>query len=191
MKKEFYKLSIVFIIIVFSFALAFFLGREITLSGLQKSKKPLPPSSSNLKSKEVSLDNNPFSKGLSGKKEKEPNQREKVNEYKKDLILKQPAKASPINKAPDVKQKEKKPVAEEYSRKIYVLFITSHDSKESATEKSTQLKLRFPKWKIFFKKSENSYKVYIGPFQSKESAENFLKKLQDKPDFSSVKLEKI
>ena len=58
-------------------------------------------------------------------------------------------------------------------------------------EQSTQLKLRFPKWKIFFKKAEKDYKIYIGPFKSKESAEVFLKELQKKPEFSSIKLETI
>ena len=177
-KKEFYKLSLVFIMIVFSFSLAFFLGREVTLSDRQK-KEPVFFKETNTKQP----DNKPPLTNVPSEKI-EQTQREKVNEYKKTLSAKHAVK-------PNNSQEKKQEVQQEKLDEMYGLLITVHDDKESASEKSTQLKLRFPQWQIFFKKSKKSYKVYIGPFRTKSSAKKFLKKLQENPEFSSVKLEKI
>ena len=54
MQKELYKLILVFIMISFSFALAFFIGREVTLEEQQKAKilplsrAPSPPAETQL-----------------------------------------------------------------------------------------------------------------------------------------------
>ena len=215
MKKEFYKLSIVFTMIVFSFSLAFFLGREVTLSGLQKSqdssavksrhKSPLPREADR-------------QQGLStpGKDW----QRKKVRKHKKALIPdgvhkqaqeQAEEKSPPPSEEPPTRPRAKtaddlqtqkteresakntpdRTHSQRENKKITALLISVHSNKESATEKSTQLKIRFPRWKIFFKESGNFYKVYIGPFRKKESAEKFLNQLKDKPDLSGAKLEEI
>lgn len=171
--------------IIFAFALAFFLGKEVTLSGQQKSKKKSPRS---FHPSPVPPDHKISSEDFTDK------QREKVNEYKKTLFQEEPEEPSEKEihshnqekrEPPEIKKELQKP------KEVYVLFIASYKDKETATEQSTQLKLRFPKWKIFFKKAKEVYKVYIGPFKSKDSAENFLIELQKKPEFSSIKLETI
>ncbi|MYE07701.1 MAG: SPOR domain-containing protein, partial [Oligoflexia bacterium] len=172
MKKEFYKLSIVFTMIVFAFALAFFLGKEVTLSGQQKSKKK-PPISPHTPT--ALPENKISSEDFTDK------QREKVKEYKKNLVQDEPSeKENQLNKKEKIKPTEVKKEPQQKPKEIYALFLASYKDKETATEQSTQLKLRFPKWKIFFKKEKEVYKVYIGPFKSKPSAENFLKELQKK-----------
>ena len=163
--------------IVFAFSLAFFLGREVTLSGQQKSKKINP--SPNLKAP-ISHKDNLSPEGPIN------SQREKVNKYKKTLIHEQSEKKIESTKQPKAKTEIKN-----LNNEVYALFVASYEDKESATETSTQLKLRFPKWEIFFKRTEEVYKVYIGPFKTKKSAENFLKELQKKPEFSTIKLETI
>lgn len=192
MKKEFYKLSFVFIMIVFSFSLAFFLGREMTLSPLQQEQSPETVSDDKLSSPNL-----PSSY-------KKQSQREKVNLYKKTLSdnisdKNAPSKApEPVKKLEDTNEDttnieplSKKPTQKKPTQILYTLLIAQYEHKKSAIEKSTQLKIQFPHWKIFFKKIKNSYKVYIGPFKLKESAENFLKELQENPDFSHVKLEEL
>lgn len=181
MKKEFYKLSLVFIMIIFSFSLAFFLGKEITLSNRKKTKDP-----DLLKETKKQL-NNPSSDTHLLPEKKEQTQREKVNEYKKTLPDKKPAIP---NKNIEMTQSESKHQAKT-SDEMYGVLITTHDDKESAMEKSTQLKTRFPQWRILFKKSKDSYKVYIGPFSTKTSAKKFMDELKKKPEFSELKLEKM
>ena len=178
MKKEFYKLSLVFIMIVFSFSLAFFLGREVTLSNQQQSQKQ--ELSTSIEAKTKSSDNPSFSNSAPDEKK----------EYKKILSHKQSKKKSKSYENRGSKQIEKKQKPNKFDE-IYGLVIASYADKESASEKSTQLKLRFPNWRIFFKKSKDVYKVYIGPFRTKLAAEKILKELQKKPDFSSIKLETI
>ena len=101
MKKEFYKLSIVFTMILFAFSLAFFLGKEVTLSGQQQSKKqssPSPHTSPVLSESKISTED--FT----------DKQREKVKEYKKTLSQEEPSEEqNPLNnkekiKSPDIKK---------------------------------------------------------------------------------------
>ena len=199
MKKEFYKLILVFIMITFSFSLAFFLGREVTLSD-----KHQPEKTKSVPFKKEKSYNQPFPKYSSGKEIK---QKEKVSEYKKILSEKKSEKKENQEKRKGIKQPEGKQKDKEMSEnqevkkpkekadtqkpEIYALLVASYNNKDDAIRKSTGLKSRFPQWKIFFKKSGNSYKVYIGPFRGKSSTENFLKELQKESDFSSVKMEKI
>ena len=185
MKKEFYKLSLVFIMIIFSFSLAFFLGREITVSDKQKTKDP-----DLFKDTTKQFDNNSSPANLLPEKE-EQTQREKVNEYKKTLHDEQNKKQTTSNKELETKQSELKQKSKKPDEIYYGLLITTHDDKESAMEKSTQLKTRFPQWRIFFKKSENSYKVYIGPFSTDAMAKKIMNELKKKPEFSHLKVEKI
>ena len=233
MKKEFYKLSIVFTMIVFSFSLAFFLGREVTLSGLQKSqdssivKSRRKPSPAPQRVDEPQ--GAPLVRGQRGGQSPQ-----KMQEYKKapaqtwdqaqDQVQEPPHQQAeenaptpplaeedstppatpPANRkaksAEDLRLKSREPEnaktpleqhSQKENKKITALLVSVHHDKESATEKSTQLKIRFPRWKIFFKESENLYKVYIGPFRTKASAEKFLNKLKNKPDLSGAKLEEI
>ncbi len=191
MKKEFYKLSLVFIMIIFSFSLAFFLGREVTLFG-QKQEKEAPSVQQVEQLNNESIDVKPSSKEVE-------TQNEKINEHEQSLLrtkMKEDTKnEKKIDKIKeDIKSEEEKKATKEEvkpSNILYGLLINSYNEKELATEKAAQLKLRFPKWKFFFKKSKNLYKVYIGPFTQKEAAENFLKEIKNKPDFSSVKVEQI
>ena len=234
MKKEFYKLTFVFIMIVFSFSLAFFLGREMALSPSQPAQKKI---SKNSLLQNPSAHNPPPTHA-------EQTQREKVELYKKTLsdqpalkkpqtgtiipkdikesaqlrgrdfsatlkknnlnlkssigALKQPNQGKsaehPLKaKNPSIKKEKTNNQNKQPEEKnlLYALLVAQHDNKKSAVENSTKLKSRFPHWKIFFKKSKDSYKVYIGPFSPKEPAEKFLKEIQEKPDFSKVKLEQL
>ena len=172
--------------IIFAFSLAFFLGREVTLSDRQKSKKTDASSLSSTLKSSTSFYDHQIESSFDNKKAHK--QREKVKKYKKTLITEKPIKDITRDKTQEVKQLKtemKEP------NTVYALFVAGYGDKESATEKSTQLKLRFPKWEIFFKRTEEAYKVYIGPFKLKESAENFLKELQKNSEFSTVTLEKI
>ncbi len=200
MKKEFYKLSFVFIMIVFSFSLAFFLGREMTLSSAKKKpSKRIQPDM---------LPNQQMSSPEWPPSNTKQSQREKVNLYKKTLSDKVSQKSAPVRKpepvnklsATNKKSPDKTPADDtkttdttqtKQTTTLHTLLIAQYEHKKSAIEKSTQLKIRFPHWKIFFKKFKNSYKVYIGTFKSKEAAEKFLKELEEDPNFSNVKLEKL
>ena len=228
MKKEFYKLFLVFAMIVFSFSLAFFLGREITLSdqGIQNEKKQAlqknPLESSNLSSaKQKTYLKSParlgegvatsqgqvtpqgqvdeaeakkhasqkeassLPKGLSSASSQAgstpPNQLTKRSQTKLTLSENQKTTASPGQN--DLKKNKTPP--------LFALMVNSYKSKELAVESSAKLKLRFPEWRWFLKKSKKSYKVYIGPFEQKNLAEQFLKQLRKNKEFASVKLEKI
>ena len=181
MKKELYKLIIVFTMIVFAFSLAFFLGRETALFPKTKPKTfadvfnpTVGPSPAPKKSPAPSF--------TASDREK-PTQRIKVKEYKKTLKpgLTAPTGPGPTPFAPQLPEPPH----------IYALLVAVHNDKDTAVEKATNLKSRFPEWKIFFKKNQDSYKVYIGPFREKKKAEDFLKKVQTKPGLSTVKVEKL
>lgn len=165
--------------IVFSFSLAFFLGREVTLSS-KKNTEELPVA--NQKTEQM---DKPFvTPALKKTFPEKTTQREKIQQYKETLPSKEETtkKADKTDKTPEITQE---------TNAIYGLLISSYDNKPSAMEQSTQIKIRFPQWKVFFKKSQDSYKVYIGPFKKKEIAKKFLKELKKKSEFSYVKLEKI
>ena len=82
------------------------------------------------------------------------------------------------------KSAEKKP-------QIYALRIKVHQNQESAMKQSTDLKLRFPSWRFFFKKTGKTYTVYIGPFNLKQSAQRALQKLKNKKGFASTRIEEL
>ena len=202
MKKEFYKLSLVFIMIVFSFSLAFFLGREVTLSGEKQKEESSSLQEKKLDNKTLHVES-PFKEEEKVQMQSE-NENEKVDEHEQALLRTKATEDEESEKKADTKSENKEEVdakvekkadqakdSTEESNVLYGLLIDSYDEKQSAAEKAAQLKLRFPKWKILFKKSKDLYKVYIGPFIQKETAENFLKEIQKKPDFSSVKMEQI
>ena len=246
MKKEFYKLVIVFIMIVFSFSLAFFLGKEIILSGPYEEKTSPNINSQNKGTLKLSKDH------LISREEDRGGQRKKIEEYRKKLITENPATepeetnpalatepeetgaelAKPVarpttaeststtpeesptselttpagaktsTKSENKKEQKKTPIeikkpqtsAEEeapVTKQLYGLLIEKYNEKEPAMEKSTKFKLRFPNLRVFFKQSKDMYKVYIGPFSSKEKAEDFLKKWEKKEDAPPLLLEKI
>ena len=171
--------------IVFSFSLAFFLGREVTLSN-KKNTEELP-----ITHQKTEQMDKPFVTPTSKKLFPEKGtQREKVQKYKETL----PSETETTKKAEKKENTQKTIKKQEVTQEtdaIYGLLISSYDNKPLAMEQSTQIKTRFPQWKVFFKKSQDSYKVYIGPFKQKEIAKKFLKELKKKSEFSYVKLEKI
>ena len=196
MKREFYKLSLVFIMIIFSFSIAFFLGREVSLSG-EKQKKD-----SSLTTEQFHKEStDPVSQEEQNQPAKTENESKTLDSDPQTLLStkatgdkepKRKAEAPVKGNVKSEKDTEKDTEQDTSSSKVlYGLLINSYKKREMATEKAAQLKLRFPQWKFFFKRSKEVYKVYIGPFQKKESAEKFLKKIQEKPDFSSVKVEEI
>ena len=178
--------------IIFSFSLAFFLGREVTLSGenspsLQRKKLDNPSvyiGSPSEEEQKIQMENESKheyallrTKANGDKKQEKKTNTSSEKENKQEIDT--------TKKADQVKKNPKQETV------LYGLLIESYNKKQDAAEKAAQLKLRFPKWKILFKKSKDLYKVYIGPFVQKEKAENFLKEIQQKPDFSSVKMEQI
>ena len=240
MQREFYKLILVAIMIVFAFSLGFFLGREVTLAGPrveteqtptklpthQKKayqKNPLQPPRTAKPSHPELPDSNPSAQ----------TQKEKVIQYKKNWLKEKDEKntaspvnhtASPVNPSdsdqlankdkvptslegspprnqapstgdPEAKGPETAPEAQKKpqkpSNKIYALWIKSHKNRENAMKQSTDLKLRFPRWRFFFKKTGESYTVYIGPFKLKQSAQRTLRKLKNKKGFASTRIEEL
>ena len=92
---------------------------------------------------------------------------------------------APANPLPKAKEEPKasrltQQKAEELVPKVYVLRIQSHKNREKAMQQSTDLKLQFPAWRFFFKKTGSNYTVYIGPFKLKQSAVRILRKLKQK-----------
>ena len=177
LKKEVYKLIFVFIMIAFSFSLAFFLGREITLSNKNNKNSSLTDQ------KTEQTDKPSIDSSMETLIPKEKTQREKVEQYKEKLSLKKEGSTTTT--------KQKPQAATQKTDTMYGVLIGNYDDKTSAIKQSTQMKIRFPQWKVFFRESEDSYKVYIGPFKKKEDADFFLKELKQKSEFSYVKLEKI
>ena len=75
---------------------------------------------------------------------------------------------------------------------LYVWRLKTFGDKEKAMEHSTQIKLKFPDWPVFFKKSGAFYKVYTGPFNSLPKARRFLKRAKaEDPLLPSAVLEKL
>ena len=198
MRKELYKLILVFIMISFSFALAFFIGREVTLAG-QKNKSQKHSSTSS------SMGVNHTS---SFKKENihPPKQLQKTKPtISPQTLPNQPqATATPNGTEENIQ----KPTADQLTSNqnaptnnvkttttkdsvIYGLFIANYQNKNQAMDKATQIKLRFPQWRIFVKRSGPMYTVYIGPFRKKELVQRFLHEIEDKKDFPSIRIEKI
>ena len=226
MKREFYKLILVAIMVLFAFSLGFFLGREVTLTN------PNPDTHNNQSTQQRELNKKPSVSNT---------QRERVNQYKqnhlnKNRLLSRQQRTSK-NKAPhhsphfqtssktpstanqeiktgllkennkptnqalttnhtaedkglkntgQVQKKQEKP-----ANTLYALQIKSHKNRREAIKQSTDLKLRFPKWRFFFKQTGKTYTVYIGPFKFKRSAQRALRKLKIKKGFASTRIEKL
>ena len=172
MEKEFYKLFLVIIMILASFSLAFFMGRKITLSD---------PHIAQYKNQNQKTETPPSPKQEMAADELRPesiaetqSQRKRVEEYKKQL-------------APEVNKKPK----EDVPPAVYGLLADSFFKKDLAMEQAAKIKLKFPDWPVFFKKSGSVYKVYIGPFNDISSAKEFLQEVQSSKHFPSVVLEPV
>ena len=191
MRKELYKLILVFIMISFSFALAFFIGREITLAGQKNKSQKNSNTFSPIDTHHTSIlkkENSHPSKQLQKiKPQTFPNQ-SPVNSAPTNIAKGNTKKQiTPLNTYPDPNQQTKT----KKDSVIYGLFIASYQNKNQAMDKATQIKLRFPQWRIFVKRSGQLYTVYIGPFQKKELVQRFLHEIEDKKDFPSIRIEKI
>ena len=193
MEKEFYKLFLVVLMIISSFSIAFFIGRKVTLSeqqinqqnfeeDVQKSSKVVDhleelseKSETEAQSESISSANEideltDTALADSANLEGASNQRAEVQEYKKQLISES---------------------GQENLPSIYGLLVDSFLKKELAMEESAKLKLKFPDWPIFFKRDGSVYKVYLGPFDNIQLANDFLQEVKASKQFPSVVLEKV
>ena len=120
-------------------------------------------------------------------------QRQKVQEYKKLLPPSSDEQVSQVkpSEATSPALSSSESVSTRKKPEIYGLLVAKYKDRDAAIDKSSHLKVRFPTWDIFFKLSDDVYKVYIGPFRGEKSAENFLKNLDKKKEFKEVRLEKI
>ena len=169
-----------------AFYLAFFLGRELTLFDQESKKQSIGDNFSSDKSFDTKSSSVNSSDDFNGE---EKSQRERVKEYQEIL--------SPVENDPKAQAEVlEKPIPPEDSivekkPEIYGLLIAKYQSRDTAIDKSSQLKIRFPDWDIFFKLSDDVYKVYIGPFKEKILAEKFLSDIKKKEEFKEVELEQI
>ncbi len=185
MEKEFYKLFLVVIMIISSFSLAFFLGRKITLSEQQLSQQS-------------------FEEGVQDSSEMVAPSQELSNEVKEQPEI---PSTNEVNTSTDTAVADsvsnldgtstQRAEVQDYQKQlpdssdIYGLLVDSFLTKEPAMERSTNLKLKFPEWPIFFKKAGSVYKVYFGPFDDIQIANDFLKEVKASGQFPSVILEKV
>ena len=180
---------------MFAFSLAFFLGREITLSG-QKNEIKKSKQQGEVLLKTLLPEQKQREKVSNYKKILEPQTTLKEEEKKEIKFEEEKAEEEKAEeeKAEEEKAEEEKAEEEKASslqKEKYTISIKTYEDKNSAIKRSAKIKSQFPRWKVFFKKSKNSYKVYVGSFSNKERAETFLKELLAKPDFSSSTLEKL
>ena len=209
MKREFYKLTLVAIMIVFAFSIGFFLGREVTLAGPNRAQ------SKHTDQKTPSFvfpeDKTKTSKSKRPKSLSAQNQKERVQKYKNAWPKKQnkvvQGKAEPAMekqeaqsldppppakeqtaKEQTAKEQTAKEQVEEVSDKTYGLILKKQKTQRLAIQQSAELKVRFPQWRFFSKKVKDGYIVYIGPFELKSSAEKFLKKIKKHPELSSARV---
>ena len=184
MEKEFYKLFLVVIMIISSFSIAFFIGRKVALSEQQISQQNFEedvqknsqtpnlseegPKESVTEAQSENLKDTALAD--SANLEGASNQREEVQEYKKQLISESDQEQTPG---------------------IYGLLVESFLKKEPAMEKSAKLKLKFPAWPIFFKRDGSVYKVYLGPFNNIQEANDFLQEVKASKQFPTVVLEQV
>ncbi len=73
----------------------------------------------------------------------------------------------------------------------YFILITRSAVKDQAINNVSQLKLRFPAWDLFVRKAGKMYNIYVGPFQNKVLAKEFLKEMKKTKEFSKAKIKKI
>lgn len=192
-QREFYKLILVFMMILLSFSVAFFLGREMSLWDYQKrqASRPSPPPQPEqaLPPGADRSENPPPPEDFS--------HRQRVLSYQNVLAAKgnniplpKPEDESPPGEGEINPGAEKKETLK--SAPLYALLIARSETKTGAVDKSSQIKMRFPQWNIFFKWVEGQYRVYIGPFKEEEAAREFLKDMQDrKTEFEILKLEEL
>ena len=195
MRRELYKLILVFIMISFSFALAFFIGREITLAGQKNKSQKNSDTSSSMNINRTSLfkkENIRPSKQLQKTKPITPPQtssnQSQVTSSPTNIAKENIQKQTTL---PDAHPNPNQKTTTKTDSVIYGLFIASYQNKNQAMDKATQIKLRFPQWRIFVKRSGQMYTVYIGPFRKKELVQRFLHEIEDKKDFPAIRIEKI
>ncbi len=238
MRKEFYKLIIVFIMITLAFSIAFFLGREITLteqniqkevglrekvqarnqnteklrnaintSQVKKTKqsqiieyKKRIQSSEDIEQKlnieqKSDIKQKPNIEQINKREEKRQRRKQKAKKRgRKKEALKSYAQRKKVKRIEDNNLKGSQNTSSKSLRKkisFYGLMVASYKEKKMAMDKSTDLKIRFSTWNIFFKRSKKLYKVYIGPFMKKSSAEEFLENIKNQKEFTSARLEKL
>ena len=250
LKREFYKLSLVAIMVVFSFSLGFFMGREVTLAHLEGQAQNTSHEQTKEKNQALSLlkpgIKTPNQAPPSHHEHKKPSpsspeldqspsklfaqtQKARVRQYKKEWLNKNQQTQKLVKKTLPHKPPQTKTHASQNQTKSpqidssssshhlpqspksqndiilsattkqlekashirYALRVQRHKTKEKAMEQSANLKLKFPKWRFFFKKVNTSYTVYIGPWALRKSAENVEKLAKNKKELASIKLEKI
>ena len=249
MVREVYKLVIVFIMVIFSFVLAFFIGQEVALSEQlsnrqnndfkgkksfsdEEAKKPKTMVlASNDKEKpsffflEGSGEDRFFPKSI--KKEKpiialnENNDKKAPGLNKTELsILNNKQQGEEQNNPSNLNLKKEKMLAKKVNKRdktlifkkgmnrkelpllktqgakikkpeIYGIFLSRHGTKQGAMERASQIKLSFPRWKVFFKKSSNIYKVYLGPFKVRSEGEIFLIQVKKEKKFKKARIENL
>ena len=74
---------------------------------------------------------------------------------------------------------------------MYGVLLSKHSTREGAMEQASQIKLSFPHWHVFFKKSFKVYKVYMGPFSSRSKGETFLIQVRKEKKFKKAKIENL
>ena len=187
MEKEFYKLFLVIIMIISSFSLAFFLGRKITLSEQQVSQEnfeeDVQDSSGRVDPSEE------LSQEATAKEQPEMSSANEVNTSTDTVVADSVSNLDDTSTQRAEVQDYQKQLPD--SSDIYGLLVDSFLKKELAMERSTNLKLKFPDWPIFFKKAGSVYKVYFGPFDNIQIANDFLKEVKASGQFPSVVLEKV
>lgn len=187
MQKELYKLILVFIMISFSFALAFFIGREITLAGQKnQAKKKFSGLYKIEKPANKTVVSSSLKQGISLKQTEELKNTNELASPKQDL-------QKPFTKKKEVNLKSS-PLKKTIQKATYIhaLFIAKFLKKDQAMSYATKIKLSFPNWRIFVKRASRiEYAVYVGPFQKKETAKTFLNEIEDKKQFPSIRLETI
>ena len=199
MQREFYKLIVVFMMILLSFSLAFFLGREMSLWDQHKNKAPPSPPADQVVPSGDGESGSSANRGLPAGEGFSDRQR--VHSYQSVLEVRgegTPQQQKPEGEtapdrgeaASDTENKGllKKPVPDP----LYALLVARSETKAGAVDKSSQIKMRFPQWSVFFKWVKGQYRVYIGPFKEKEAALKFLKDMQEREkEFEILKLEEI
>ena len=187
MEKEFYKLFLVIIMIISSFSLAFFLGRKITLSEQQLSQQDFEKDVHD--SSEIVDPSEELSKEATAKAQSESVSAENKVESTDTAVADSVSNVDGTSAQRAKVQDYQKQLPD--SSDIYGLLVDSFLKKELAMERSTNLKLKFPDWPIFFKKAGSVYKVYFGPFDGIQIANDFLKEVKASGQFPSVVLEKV
>ena len=252
MVKELYKLVIVFIMVVFSFVLALFIGQEVALSGQAERQNSHAESSYRIvqvkktEGQELAADSDntsssSFLDGLENyffpKKASEneayialeensaqisekikvedqnanslsqtaslTEQQDKVKENHdqsdgkaEGSVSTGKQKKEDSRRLTDAQVNDKKSSLLDRDKKadrpaMYGIFLSRHTTREGAMEQASQIKLSFPHWNVFFKKSSKVYKVYMGPFDARSKGEALLMQVREKKEFKKAKIENL